>query len=283
MKSKDIRQSFHADSFYPKDLQEITNIVKKFEENVQLPEIHGRIHGAIVPHAGYIYSGYCASHVYKILEKSSNIKNIIMIGPYHSDGSDDIVIPDYQEWETPFGNISTNQSMLKFFIQKFEENNIPHRLEKENMEHSLEVQMPLLKYFLPEVQIIPFLCNNISLYKKMSEIILNAIQSYTNTIFIASSDLSHYHEEKIANDIDGKTINHILNCDESKIIDDVVHHQGACGGVGILSLVGIANQLSLQTQLLNYSTSFNGGEILSLKSPPSRVVGYSSIIFYQGE
>jgi AmmeMemoRadiSam system protein B len=65
MNLNDIRSTLFSDAFYPKDSEEIKKIIHKLEQNIQLPKIDGKIYGAIVPHAGYVYSGYCALHIYK--------------------------------------------------------------------------------------------------------------------------------------------------------------------------------------------------------------------------
>ena len=283
MTQSNIRPAFHAGFFYPSDHNIIIDMIKKLEAHVKITTVKEKIFGAIIPHAGYIYSGYCALHVYKILQKLKIIKQIILIGPYHQDGSDDIIIPDYDSWETPFGDVSTNNDMLNSIIKQFKEKNLPYRFEKNDGEHSLEVQMPFIKYFLPDVKIIPMMCNNISLSKKISDVIASIIDNRDDTIFLASSDLSHYNPEKIAHDIDTQTIKHILAFQEKEIINDIIEREGMCGYVGILALAHMAKNLNLKADLLNYSNSFNGGKFLGLQKQQVKdsVVGYCSMIFYK--
>ncbi len=278
-----VRPSFYSDSFYPEDPNAIVDIIKKLESHIKIPVIKGELFGAIVPHAGYIYSGYCALHVYKILQSIKKIKQIIIIGPYHKDMTGDIVIPDYGSWKTPFGDVLVNEEILKHVIQQFDENDMPCRLEKNDKEHSLEVQMPLIKYFLPDAKIIPMMCNNMGLYKKICDIVDSIISERDDTIFLVSSDLSHYNPEIIAKDIDAETIEHILDFDEKAVVKDVEDKQGMCGYVGILSLCNLAKKLGLDADLLNYSNSTRGIEFLGLKKEVQNdsVVGYSSIIFYK--
>ncbi len=282
MLKKSVRPSFHSGSFYPNDNNEIKNMINYLERDIEnnASNNNNRIFGGIVPHAGYVYSGRTAIYLYKSLFAQKNIKNIILFGPYHSDRSDDIVIPDYEKWSSPFGDIEVNKEIMNFFIQQFQKKNIDYRLDNNEKEHSLEVQMPLIKYFLPDVKIVPFISNNIELYEQISQIILENVDIMENAILFASSDLSHYYQESIARKFDNETIHHILNHDNDAILDDFINKNRMCGGLGVAILSYISGRLSLKSSLLNYSTSFDGNKFFNLNASQESVVGYCSIIFY---
>ncbi|MFT7414679.1 MAG: AmmeMemoRadiSam system protein B [Methylophagaceae bacterium] len=59
-------------------------------------------------------------------------------------------------------------------------------------EHSLEVQLPFLQQVLDEFSIVPIVAGDAS--PELSEKVIAALWAGPETLFIISSDLSHYHD-----------------------------------------------------------------------------------------
>lgn len=248
-------------NFYPTEKSELENLIKGF--NTKEPQYFSR--AVIVPHAGY---KYCGKLIAKgLIHINPTVKNIFIFAPSHYERIFGCVTPNCHTFETPFGEITTNKELLKELskVCDCEINNFAFKNE-----HSIDTILPLLKYYLPDVKIIPVLygCEN---FKNLSEVIQKYFENKENA-FIISSDLSHFYPEKEAVNIDNYTARMI----EEQNISNFDNEQ-ACGAVGICSLVEFAlkNNFSLIRAGLTNSSASNGDS--------SRVVGYGCWFLYEGD
>ena len=144
------------------------------------------VHGLIVPHAGYSYSGEIAGKAFSLL-KNKNIKKAIIFGPSHYQTFKGISA--LSKFETPLGKIN---------IPKNSFNKIPH-------EHSIENQIPFLQK-LGVNEILPIAVGQINM-NEAEEIAKQFLEE--DAIFIFSTDLSHALEYNEAVKKDRKTIDTI--------------------------------------------------------------------------
>jgi len=258
-----IRPPAVSSQFYPENPNELKNLINDFLKNQSKKLfIPDKIKAFIVPHAGYIYSGFVAASAYQILSLSLwQPKKIILIGPSHHFPIIDFVFSSADQWETPLGKIPT------YFPFKNKDDFVFDDLAFQ-LEHCLEVQLPFLQVILSNFQILPILINNENQSKKLAEI-LNSILD-KETLLIISSDLSHYYPLNIAEKIDAQTINLIL-----QLKTDEIENIDACGAPGILTLMYLAKELKWKVKLIDYQTSFNSS------GDKNSVVGYSSFVFYE--
>lgn len=257
-----IRHSAHAGTFYPDSGATITQYIEAFDkvEKVALKE---NIRAFIVPHAGYIYSGFTANLAYMQLEHTKT-KRAIVIGPSHSVAFEGMSISLYDSYETPFGTFSVDLPYAQMLKEKF---GIAFD-ERMHREHSTEVQMPFIKYYAPQMQVIEMVYGFYS-PQELSRIIITLLEDPDNLVII-SSDLSHFHTEEEANQLDDICMKAIDKRDVSLL------HQGceACGKIGVEAILLAAKVLALQTKLLDYRTS------AWATKDRSRVVGYVSAALY---
>jgi len=142
----------------------------------------------------------------------------------------------------------------------------------DRLEHSVEVVLPFLQYFLKKFELIPMVFGQGSdLADRVSAALDPLIDQ--NTLLVVSSDLSHYlsYQEAVARD--RETINMILKLDAGKL---VTRENAACGKIPILVVINMARRHGWQPVLLHYS---NSGDTAGDRS---RVVGYAAIAFYGG-
>ena len=67
--------------------------------------------GCVVPHAGYIYSGPVAAHVYAELAKQVTPETVVIIGFNHR-GHGGLASLSNEDWETPLGVVKTDKSAV---------------------------------------------------------------------------------------------------------------------------------------------------------------------------
>lgn len=253
-------------SFYPARAVEIERYFEHFstvyEEDNVLPAIKSR--AVIVPHAGYIYSGYSANIAYKVLE-NSGIKKFVVIGPSHKIGFEGVSLCNYEAYETPFGDLNNSSFLQKALKEKFALSCNPEA----HMEHSTEVQFPFIKYYFEDAEIVELVYSYAD-SSSLSEII-DYVLSLEDCGVIISTDLSHFHNLSNATRLDNICLEAVQNIDIAKL------HSGceACGKLGVEALLISAKKLGLKAQLLDYRTSADAS------GDTQSVVGYMSACFYK--
>jgi len=254
-----IKPMIYADSFYPKD----PKILEEMFENFEKSEILDNFRYLIVPHAGYIYSGFTANIAYKSVD-ISNKKRVIIIGPSHKVYLDGISVSLFDEVETPCGNLKIDKDYANNIYNSYD---FVTFLQNAHKEHSTETQFPFIKKYFKDIKVVEFVYGKLD-YKILSLLIENLLEDDDNFIVI-STDLSHFYNLAKANKLDNYCIKAIQNLDLS------IWDQGceACGRVGVKALIKVANNMKLNPTILDYRTSYDAS------GDKNRVVGYVSAVF----
>jgi AmmeMemoRadiSam system protein B len=233
---------------------------------------------AIVPHAGYEYSGPVAAWAYSRLESS----NFIIVGTNHTGIGSTFSIMKTGLWKTPFGGVAVKEDMAERLMESCKM--IEYDVLAHENEHSIEVQLPFLQYrfgsdfsFVPMVIINEFADDTLLksceiVGKSIADVVKKSKEKWT---LLASSDLTHYEPQEIAEKIDRSLIRPILKMDSEKFFEVVSEkNASACGFGAIATVLFAAKELGAKKgELLKYATS--GDVTQDLNS----VVGYASILF----
>ena len=265
-----IRKSAYDGRFYPSDRSDLTHYIEELTRQVKPPQVQlppqRSLKMLIMPHAGYVYSGLTAAHVSLVLRKNQ-FDRVIVLGPDHRVGFKGAAVSDAIAYETPLGRINLNgdAEVLRQHSDLFQA--IP---AADRWEHSLEVVLPFLQFYLEEFDLIPIVLGygDINRYAEAINPLLNK-----NTLLVVSSDLSHYlpYSEAVAKD--QETIKFILNLDDSLLLKQ---ENAACGKIPIGVALILARRHGWRPVLLHYS---NSGDAAGDRS---KVVGYAAIAFYGG-
>lgn len=281
--SKDkIRQSAVAGTFYPAEKSELSQKIDNYledvrinnEKNIRIPKV------ILVPHAGYEYSGEVAAYGFKLLV-GKNIRTVIILGTSHNYPVSRLVADGSDSWETPLGKVNLDQEL----IAKLK---IPVDSGPFAPEHSLEVQVPFLqKAIAHDFKIVPILVSDLSEEEKKDYASRLAKNIDENTVFVISSDMSHYPNYQDANKYDREVIDSLLTGEtaqfedkirelEQKNILNVATFMCAAPAVELgMTIAGIINANNIQ--LLKY---LNSGDVTGDRL---RVVGYCAIGFFEKE
>lgn len=275
-----IRKPVVAGTFYPADENDLKEAIKesflsKFGFG-KIPELgNEKLKGIIVPHAGYTYSGPCASHAYAQLPK--NAKTFVILATNHTGIGEQIAVSEDDQWETPLGSININKTLVKQIVEECEFAKLDETGHK--YEHSGEVQLPFLQFLYKDFSIVPITISHTTQ--------INQLKSLANTlskldvVIIASSDFTHYGssygftpfhgtDEEIKKKIyslDKDIISAIENLDIESFISKA--SKSTVCGVGPISLLML---LSKKAELLKYYTS---GDVIR---DYDTAVGYAAMV-----
>jgi len=253
--------------FYPADANDILEMIDhwnavldKHLTDKAMPDIKPR--AIIVPHAGYIYSGFTANIAFRLLANSS-IRKVVVIGPSHRVYLKGTSIAKYDYYETPFGNLKIDNDLSEELSNKFNLSFVSNA----HSEHSTEVQMPFIAHYLSDCSIVEMVYGSES-SEELSRIIEHLLKD-DQTAVVISSDLSHYYDIEKAKRLDSVCIEGIAK-EDSKMLDNGCE---ACGKIGIQAMLMAAKQIGLKSKLLDYRTSADAS------GDESAVVGYTSAAF----
>ncbi|KIM04072.1 MAG: hypothetical protein KN64_10335 [Sulfurovum sp. AS07-7] len=265
-----VRKCAVSGQFYPADSNEILKMIDHW--NALLDEyltdkeiLNLKPKAIIVPHAGYVYSGFTANIAFRLLA-NSDIKKVVVIGPSHRVYLKGTSIAKYDHYETPFGNLKIDNKLNEELSNRFNLSFAPNA----HNEHSTEVQMPFIAHYLNDRSVVEMVYGDES-SKDLSKVI-EYILSDKNSAVVISSDLSHYYDIQKANTLDGICLEGIVK-EESEILDKGCE---ACGKIGIKAMIIAAKNMGLKSKLLDYRTSADAS------GDKSAVVGYLSAAFIEG-
>ena len=255
--------------FYPEKCNEIQNFINYFNEildkNID-EENKKRLFkvppkALIVPHAGWVYSGFTANFVYRMTQNYKN-KRVIVIGPDHKIGFKGASICLEQEYQSPCKTLKIDIEYSKKLKEKF---NLIY-LENAHNEHSTEVQIPFIAYYIQNPTIIEIVYSDYS-SNELSNIIDFLLEDENNLIII-STDLSHYYDKNTAMALDYNCIQAVYDLDINKL-----DKCEACGKIGIKAMIMSADKNNLSSLVVDYRTSADA------TNDETQVVGYMSAIF----
>jgi AmmeMemoRadiSam system protein B len=230
--------------------------------------------GLICPHAGYVYSGPVAAHSFYQLALDGKPDAVILLGPNHTGYGSALSIMREGTWQTPLGNVEIDTLLADDILHEtniLDIDELAHRYE-----HSIEVQLPFMQFLYGNnFKIVP-ICYQMHDYQTAIEIgrALTEALDATNSVVIASSDMTHYEPAKIASTKDKAAIDAALAVD-AKAFYEIVEKQdiSACGYAPITSLLAYASGVCSKAELLAYH---NSGDV---SGDYSAVVGYAAVSF----
>src|SRR6266852_4890071 len=257
----EVRPPAVASLFYPGDArtlaEEVSSYLDQTEEAPLAPEFPKAV---IVPHAGFIYSGPVAASAYDRLRPARGIvSRVVILGPCHRVPVLGLALPRASAFDTPLGRIPLDEEAIASIrgLPQVVESAATHAEE-----HSLEVQLPFLQQVLGEFSLVPLVVGSVA-PEKVAEV-LEHLWGGDETLFVISSDLSHYHSYEAARRIDGATVQAILGFDAG------ISHEQACGATPVAGALIAAKRKGLAPKLLDCR---NSGDTAGGKD---QVVGYAS-------
>lgn len=259
-----VRQPAVAGMFYPENRlileQTIKQLIAQSNQYSPPPKV------LIVPHAGYIYSGFTAAAAYASLQnQKETIKKIVLLGPAHTMYFKGIAYDPVKYFITPLGEIEQDTELLN----KISTLPYVHALSQAHQrEHCLEVQWPFCQMIFSQFTVLPLVVGESS-PENVAELI-HQVWGGDETLIIISTDLSHYHPYAQAQKTDNNTCLAISTLDLESI-----EHESACGFYPLRGFLHYARQHQICGRLIDLR---NSGDTAGSKE---KVVGYASYHFYQ--
>jgi hypothetical protein len=277
-----VRPPAVAGSFYPADPKELGDMLDGFLAHADPAPVQDLV-AVVAPHAGYVYSGPVAAYSYALL-KGRKVDRVVIVAPSHYEAFDFSSVYDGEAYSTPLGTLTVDREFaakLAGMDPSIKLSGVGHTPTADRPEHALEVQLPFLQRTLGDVRIVPIVMGDQSYENcRALGVALAKLIPGTNTLIVASSDLSHYHPYGQAVETDHKTLTAIGEWDYlsmSRNFDPHLLVWEACGGGPIIATMMAAERLgATEARVLHYA---NSGDATGDKS---RVVGYGAVALLKG-
>ena len=225
--------------------------------------------GAVVPHAGLMYSGHVAGAFYK---SAALPKRFVILCPNHTGLGPFAAINREGAWRTPLGDATIDAALAEELMRRapmLAEDSKAHARE-----HSLEVQLPFLQQLAGDFTFVPICLatHNYALCEEIGNAIAEVVRGDEIGI-LASSDLNHYEDQQTTLRKDQLAIDEVVELDPRGLWDTVAEHDvSMCGFIPTTVMLIAAKKLgATSARLLKHATS---GDV---NGDYGHVVGYAAI------
>lgn len=219
-----------------------------------------RIRGGVVAH--HLLAVNNIAKYFQNLSRSS-YSRVILIGPNHGELGDNHLVTSVEDWDTPYGKVQADTILVKSLIEEggaIEDNYIL------SSDHAIEVLVPFVKLYLPDIKIIPILVSAKTTKDEVDKLVVSLKDTQdSRTLYLVSSDFSHYLLPSVAKVKDEQTLSLIksFNIDRiSKLGNDHID-----SGASLAILLRLMKELnSTELEVFDHA---DGSTIASQLSTPT--------------
>lgn len=231
-------------------------------------------HGLVSPHAGLPYSGPVAAHGYVEVAGQGRPDVVVIVGPNHTGLGDPIAVSDADRWPTPLGVVDVHDGVRDAILSA---SSLATRDARAHLrEHAVEVQLPFLQSLYEDPPaVVPIIMGrqDPEAVADLGDALAVATESSDESVLlVASTDLTHYEPQSVAERRDAQVIDRIEALDSDGLLDVVERENVSMCGYGPTAAVVAASRDRGATggRCLQYATS---GDVAG---PAEEVVGYCS-------
>ncbi len=229
---------------------------------------------AMVPHAGWRFSGRLACDVLKRIQLP---KTVIVIGPKHTrDGLEWAVAP-HKSWTLPGGELAADVELAQKLAGA-----IPHLAldaAAHRTEHAIEVELPIIQRLAPETKVVGIAVSGGSVERcdDFAAGLADVIREMEEPpLLLVSSDMNHFANDAETRRLDELALAKIDALDADGLLSTCLTNQiSMCGvlpAVIVMKTLQRLNRLN-RAERVGYATSSEvSGDV-------DRVVGYAGVLF----
>ena len=255
----DVRPSPIAGQWYPGDPKQLSTDVDRYIHEAKLPEIKGEVVAIVTPHAGHIYSGPVAGYAFAAL-KGYKPELVAVVSPMHYPYNEPLITTAHAAYETPLGIIPVDAKAVQM-LDELLENELGYGLARirHDREHSLEIELPFLQRVIAsEFTLLPVMVRDQS--RRVTRILGQCLAKTLrgrNALLVASTDLSHFYPQRIADELDAEMLRCIESFEPEAVIQAEEEGRGfACGRGALAAVLWAAKDLGADTvKILKHATS----------------------------
>jgi len=284
-----IRMPVVAGAFYPLQADACKKELERHLRQAMPPDVERHAVAALVPHAGWVYSGTAAAYVYNALARNESPDTFVLFGAVHRWGVEKPAVYPSGAWRTPLGDALIDSELAEALVGAAR-GIVISDTTAHSEEHSIEVQLPFIQLLFPQARILPVAVPPEQSALVLGRLLFKAVQDTSRkVIVIASSDLTHYGPRygyapagigprglEWTRQNDAALLEIAAQMRASELMQQAERMRSACGSGGIAAAIEYANKAGASKGiLLHYTTSYD----VMPAGRPSDLVGYGAMVF----
>ena len=270
-----VRRPAVSGRFYPDSREQLEREVRGLITPV-LPFSHAATaRAAIVPHAGYVYSGVTAALVFARLQLP---RLIVILAPNHTgrcEAPGGVSLWEAGAFETPLGPVPVDAPLADAIRSACPLVGVDHDAHRD--EHAIEVELPFIQVRRPDAAIVPLVLawDDWERARTLGEAVASVVRRSSEPILLlASSDLNHYESAPVSEIKDAQALAAIRDLDGAELLRRCrTERISMCGRAAAATVLAAARALGATTgEVVDYRHSgwVTGDE--------ERVVGYGGVV-----
>jgi AmmeMemoRadiSam system protein B len=243
MDKQEVRPTAVAGRFYPSNPAKLSEMVESFLSEVEREA--RSVRAVIAPHAGLIYSGQCAAHVFG---RVSIPQVVVILAPNHTGmwrAPGGASVWAHGAFETPLGRVAVAEKFAGELAARCPL--VEHDPHAHRDEHAVEVELPFLATLAPESAIVPIVIafDDWERSRVLADALAGLIADWPEEVLlVASSDMTHFESAERAAKKDRFALAAVERLDAEELLNACQReHITMCGRAPAAVVVEAARQL----------------------------------------
>jgi AmmeMemoRadiSam system protein B len=271
-----VRPAALAGTWYLGNPGALAHAVDQYLDQAENPELPGEVVAVIAPHAGHTYSGPVAGYAFAAV-RGKNPDLVAVLSPMHQAYYEPLLTTAHAAYSTPLGQVPVDDKAVALLDAHLKEA-LGFGLSRVayDQEHSLEIEIPFLQRALVgDFKLLPVMVRAQSpkVSQQLGAALVKTLQG-RNALLVASTDLSHFYNQKAAVSFDTEMLRRIESFSPEDVFCAEQEEKGfACGLGALTAVLWAAKGLGGDTvKVLRHATS---GDVTG---DYSSVVGYGAAV-----
>jgi len=229
------------------------------------------VSAAMVPHAGWVYSGKLAADVLKRIELP---RTVIIIGPKHTPNGLDWAVAPNRVWQFPGGQLESDLELARSLVAAVP--GLQFDAAAHQQEHGIEVELPIIHRLAPQTKVVGICVSGASLSRcedfarGLAAVLENFLLD--PPLLLISSDMNHHANDAETRRLDSLALAQFDHLNEDLLFETCQsNHISMCGLVPAVIVMKTLKQLGQ----LKRSIEVGYGTSADASGDTSRCVGYA--------
>jgi AmmeMemoRadiSam system protein B len=264
-----------AGSFYPREEPDMRAALDRCyarAAEADVPLARGRALGAVIPHAGWTYSGGVAAKVYA---RVALTRTVVILSPNHTGMGARLSAWPGGSWLVPGAEVPIDERLTHALADECKD------LELETLahlsEHGVEVHVPFAVRERKDVRLVAIVVGTHDPDRviALGDALVRAIsQGKEDVLIVASSDMNHFEDQKTTLEKDRLALDRVVARDPIGLLETCERNDiSMCGVAPTAAMLHACGKLGAkEAVLVDHKTS---GDV---SGDFARVVGYAGVI-----
>lgn len=273
----DVRPAAVAGKFYPGDA---AGVARELDRMLGVAETGGQgdgetgretVSAAMVPHAGWVFSGKLAADVLKRIELP---RTVIVIGPKHTPNGLDWAIAPNRVWSFPGGQLESDLELARALVAAIP--GLQFDAAAHQQEHGIEVELPIIHRLAPQTKIVGICVSSATLARceDFARGLASVLENFLldPPLLLISSDMNHYAGDAETRRLDALALAEFDRLNEDALFETChSNHISMCGLVPAVIVMKTLKKLGR----LNRSIEIGYATSAEASGDTTRCVGYA--------